>query len=222
MKHMTTIGIIGAGEVGSQIARAAIANGYQIVIANSRGPDTLKDLIDELGPSARAATAAEAAAQSDFVVIAVPLKRVNDMPTAELAGKVVIDTNNYMIWRDGHYPQIDSGEKTAHGLRQEQLPESKVVKAFTHIQAPRITLLSRPKGSPERLALALSSDFPEAAQWVAHLYDQFGFDAVDHSPLSESWRNAPGQPAWRQDRQTLAELSANLAKADPALTTNGG
>ncbi|MFK4076986.1 NADPH-dependent F420 reductase [Ectopseudomonas khazarica] len=94
---MTTIGIIGAGEVGSQIARAAIANGYQIVIANSRGPDTLKDLIDELGPSARAATAAEAAAQSDFVVIAVPLKRVNDMPTAELAGKVVIDTNNYMI-----------------------------------------------------------------------------------------------------------------------------
>lgn len=219
---MTTIGIIGAGEVGSQIARAAIANGYNVVISNSRGPETLKDLVDELGPSARAATAREAAAQGDFIVIAVPLKLVNNMPAAELAGKVVVDTNNYMIWRDGHYPTIDSGEKTAHELRQEQLPASKVVKAFTHIQAPRITLWNRAKGSPERLALALSSDFPEAAEWVAQLYDQFGFDAVDHSPLSESWRNAPGQPAWQQERQTQAQLTANLAKADPALTTNGG
>lgn len=219
---MTTIGIIGAGEVGSQIARAAIANGYKVVISNSRGPETLRDLVDALGPSARAATARDAAALGDVVVIAVPLKLVNNMPAAELAGKIVIDTNNYMIWRDGHYPMIDTGEKTAHELRQEQLPGSKVVKAFTHIQAPRITLWNRDKGSPERLALALSSDFPEAAEWVAQLYDQFGFDAVDHSPLSESWRNAPGQPAWRQERQTQAELTANLAKADPALTTNGG
>lgn len=219
---MTTIGIIGAGEVGSQIARAAIANGYNVVISNSRGPETLKDLVEELGPSARAATACDAAAQGDFIVIAVPLELINNMPAVELAGKVVIDTNNYMTWRDGHYPMIDSGEKTAHELRQEQLPASKVVKAFTHIQAPRMTLWNRAKGSPERLALALSSDFPEAAEWVAQLYDQFGFDAVDHSPLCESWRNAPGQPAWRQERQTQAELTANLAKADPALTTNGG
>jgi predicted dinucleotide-binding enzyme len=72
---MTTIGIIGAGEVGSQIARAAIAHGYRIVIANSRGPETLKNLIEELGPSARAATAADAAAAGDFVVVAVPLKK---------------------------------------------------------------------------------------------------------------------------------------------------
>lgn len=219
---MTTIGIIGAGEVGSQIARAATANGYNVVISNSRGPDTLKDLVDELGPLAHAATARDAAALGEFVVIAVPLKLENNMPAAELAGKIVIDTNNYMIWRDGHYPMIDSNEKTAHQLRQEQLPASKVVKAFTHIRASRITLWNRAKGSPERLALALSSDFPEAAERVAQLYDQFGFDAVDHSPLSESWRNAPGQPAWRQERQTRDELKANLAKADPALTSNGG
>jgi predicted dinucleotide-binding enzyme len=222
IKYMTTIGIIGAGEVGSQIARAAISNGYNVVISNSRGPETLKDLVDELGPFAHATTSRDVAKLGDFVVIAVPLKLENNMPAAELAGKLVIDTNNYMIWRDGHYPMIDSGDKTAHQLRQEQLPASKVVKAFTHIQAARITLWNRAKGSPERLALALSSDFPEAAEWVAQLYDQFGFDAVDHSPLSESWRNAPGQPAWRQERQTQAELAANLAKADPALTTNGG
>jgi predicted dinucleotide-binding enzyme len=214
-KHKTTIGIIGAGEVGSHIARAAIAHGYRVVIANSRGPETLTALVDALGPSARAATAAEAAAAGDFAVIAVPLKLVNNMPVEALAGKIVLDTNNYMIWRDGHYPEVDSGAKTVHELRQEHLPTSKVVKAFTHIQAPRILTWGLPAGRPERLALSASSDFPEAIALVARLYDQFGFDTVDNSPLSESWRSAPGQPAWKQERQTRAELTANLASAWP-------
>lgn len=222
---MTTIGIIGAGEVGSHIARAAIANGYHVVIANSRGPETLTRLVEELGPSARAATAAGAAAAGDFVVVAVPLKVVNDMPVEALAGKVVLDTNNYMVWRDGHIPIIDSGDKTEHQLRQEQLPTSKVAKAFTHIQAPRITTWGKPAGASDRLALSVSSDFPEAVELVTQLYDQFGFDTVDSSPLRESWRSGPGQPAWKQERQTRSELMANLAAArhpsspDPTLTT---
>ena len=211
---MTVIGIVGAGEVGSQIARAAIANGYDVVIANSRGPETLKDLIDELGPSARAATAADTAAAGEFAVVAVPLKVDNDMPAEELAGKIVLDTNNYMVWRDGHIPVIDSGEKTVHELRQEHLPRSKVVKAFTHIQAPRITTAGLPAGTPGRLALSASSDYPEAVELVTRLYDQFGFDTVDNSPLSQSWRSGPGQPAWvAHDHQTRAELIANLARA---------
>ncbi|MGW0809870.1 NADPH-dependent F420 reductase [Nonomuraea sp. NPDC002799] len=211
---MTVIGIIGAGEVGSQIARAAIANGYDVVIANSRGPETLKDLMDELGPSARAATAAGAAAAGEFAIVAVPLKVTNDMPAEELAGKIVLDTNNYMAWRDGHIPVIDSGEKTVHELRQEHLPRSKVVKAFTHIQAPRITTAGKAAGTPGRLALSTSSDLPEAVELVRRLYDQFGFDTVDNSPLSESWRSGPGQPAWiAHEHQTHAELIANLARA---------
>lgn len=210
---MATIGIIGAGEVGSNIARAAIASGYEVVIANSRGPETLGRLVEELGPSARAATAAQAAAAGDFVVVAVPLKLLNDMPAAELAGKIVIDTNNYMPWRDGHYPVVDRGEKTEHELRQEQLPASRVVKAFTHIQAPRIIAWARPAGSPDRVALAASSDFPEAVEIVMRLHDQFGFDTVDNSPLRESWRTRPGQPAWKQERHTRAELTANIARA---------
>ncbi|MFG2589634.1 NADPH-dependent F420 reductase [Streptomyces sp. NPDC048438] len=211
---MTVIGIIGAGEVGSQIARAAIVNGYDVVIANSRGPETLNDLIDELGPSAHAATAAGAAAAGEFVVVAVPLKVINDMPVQQLAGKIVLDTNNYMIWRDGHIPAIDSGEKTVHELRQEHLPQSEVVKAFTHIQAPRITTAGRVAGTPGRLALSASSNFPEAVELVTRLYDQFGFDTVDNSPLSDSWRSGPGQPAWNaHEHQTRAELIANLTKA---------
>ena len=211
---MTVVGIIGAGEVGSQLAIAAIANGYEVVIANSRGPETLKDLIEKLGPSARAATAADAAEAGDFVIIAVPLKLVNDMPVEQLAGKIVLDTNNYMPWRDGYFPMIDSGEITVHELRQKQLPTSKVVKAFTHIQAPRLFISSRPAGSPDRHALSVSSNFPEATELVTRLYDQFGFDTVDNSPLSESWRSGPGQPAWNAHmHQTRAELIVNLARA---------
>ncbi len=214
----TVIGIIGAGEVGSQIARAAIKNGYGVVIANSRGPETLKNLIDELGPSARAATAADAAEAGDFVVVAVPLKLINNMPVEQLAGKIVLDTNNYMPWRDGHFPMIDSGEKTVHELRQEQLPNSKVAKAFTHIQADRLFTSSKPTGVPDRHALSVSSNFPEAVELVTQLYDQFGFDTVDNSPLSESWRSGPGQPAWLAHmHQNRAELTANLAKAKPII-----
>lgn len=211
---MTTIGIIGAGEVGSQLARAALSVGYRVVIANSRGPETLASLLAELGPSARAAYAADAAAAGDFAIVAAPLKVVNDMPVKELAGKIVLDTNNYMVWRDGNIPVIDSGEKTVHELRQEQLPTSKIAKAFTHVQAPRVFTSGRPAGAPDRLALSVSSDFPEAVELVTRLYDQFGFDTVDNSPLSESWRSGPGQPAWnRHAHQNREELIQNLSRA---------
>lgn len=217
---MTTIGIIGAGEVGTNVARASIAHGYRIVISNSRAPETLQNVIRELGPSAHAATAAEAAAAGDFVVIAVPLKLVNTMPVETLAGKIVLDTNNYMIWRDGNYAVIDSGEKTVYELRQEQLPKSKIVQAFTHIQAPRILTAARPTGSPDRIAVPISSNFPEAIELVSELFDQLGFDTVDNSPLSEAWRSAPGQPAWSAlNHQTKEELIANLGKARRAIAT---
>lgn len=212
---MNTIGIIGAGEVGSQIARAAIAAGYAVAIANSRGPETLAGLIAELGPSARAATPAEAARAGDFVVIAVPLKLAINMPVAELSGKIVLDTNNYMPGRDGNFPMVDSGEKSVHQLRQEQLPTSKVVKAFTHIQAPTLLRFARPAGSPDRLALAVSSEYPDAVELVARLYDEFGYDSVDNSPLSESWRSGPGTPVWYQSLaggQNRESLIRNLAQ----------
>jgi 8-hydroxy-5-deazaflavin:NADPH oxidoreductase len=213
---VTTIGIIGAGEVGSQLARAAIAHGYAVVIANSRGPETLTGLVAELGPAARAAHAAEAAAAGDLAILAFPYRPADDLPVDELAGKVVLDTNNYMIWRDGHHPVIDSGEKTVHELRQEQLPTSQVAKAFTHIQAPNLFRLARPAGDPDRQALAVSSDSPDAVALVTRLYDQFGFDTVDNSPLSESWRSAPGTPMWdfHDTGQSREALTADLRRAE--------
>src|SRR5690554_5279702 len=213
---MKTIGIIGAGEVGSQIARAAISNGYRVVIANSREPETLSELIEELGPNAYAAIPKEVARVADFIVIAVPLKLRNNMPVKELAGKIVIDTNNYMPWRDGHFSLIDSGEKTVHELRQEQLPGSKVANAFNHIQAPTLFQLARPKGHPERIALTVSSNYPEAVELVTKLYDQFGFDAVDNGPLSESWRSGPATLVWQitlSGGQGRTDLERNLSQA---------
>lgn len=213
---MKTIGIIGVGEVGSQIARAAISKGYKVVIANSRVPETLNRLTEELGPDAYAATPKEVAIVADFIVIAVPLKLRNNMPVNELADKIVIDTNNYMPWRDGHFPMIDSGEKTVHELRQEQLPSSKVANAFNHIQAPTLFQLARPKGDQERIALTVSSNYPEATKLVTQLYDQFGFDTVDNGPLSESWRSGPATPVWQTSLaggQSRENLERNLARA---------
>jgi predicted dinucleotide-binding enzyme len=209
---MTTIGIIGAGNIGSQVARAGIAAGYDVVISNSRGPETLADLIAELGPKATAATAAGAAAAGDFVVVTVPLKNIEQIPVEPLAGKVVIDTNNYYFERDGHVAVLDEGRETTSGLLQKHLPLSRVAKGFNHIGSADITTDGKPAGSEDRRALATASDYAEASDLVTKLYDEFGFDTVNIGPLSESWRVERDQPAYVV-RQNKAELEANLAKA---------
>ncbi|WP_018775462.1 NADPH-dependent F420 reductase [Arthrobacter sp. 131MFCol6.1] len=209
---MTTIGIIGAGHIGGQIARKAVELGYDVVISNSRGPETLADLVAELGPRARAATPAEAAAAGDFAVVTVPLRSLPDVPVEPLAGKIVLDTNNYYWERDGHIPALDAGEATTSGLLQEHLPQSKVAKAFNHIMSSQITADGTPAGTLNRRALATASDFPEAAELVARLYDEFGFDTVNMGPVSESWRAERDRPAY-VIRQNAAELTENLAKA---------
>ena len=209
---MTTFGIIGAGHIGAQVARAAIGQGYDVVISNSRGPETLADLVAELGPQARAATAAEAATAADIAVVTVPLRAYRDVPVEPLAGKIVLDTNNYYWERDGHIDALDRGEATTSGLLQEHLPTSKVAKAFNHIMASDITTDGAPAGTPNRRALATAGDHPEAVEFVTGFYDRLGFDTVNVGPLSESWRVERDRPAYVV-RQNADELRENLAKA---------
>jgi len=209
---MTTIGIIGAGHIGSQIARKATELGYDVVIANSRGPETLTELVEELGPRAKAGTATEAAAAGDFAVVTVPLKAYQDVPVAELAGKIVIDTNNYYFERDGQIPALDNKETTVSSMLQEHLPTSQVAKGFNHIAFGDITTDGTPAGTENRRALATSSDHDDAAALVTNLYDEFGFDTVNVGPLSESWRVERDQPAYVV-RQNADELRANLPLA---------
>jgi 8-hydroxy-5-deazaflavin:NADPH oxidoreductase len=209
---MTTIGIIGSGHVGSNLAKAAIAHGYDVVISNSQGPDSLDGLVAGLGPRARAATPEAAAAAADFAIVAIPITSIGQVPVEQLAGKVVVATINYFPQRDGHIAEIDNGTTTAPGLLQAHLPASRVVRAFSMIDAADMSGDGHPDGDPKRRALALAGDDPAARKLVAGLYDEFGFDAVDMGGLAESWRVDPGQPAFVV-RQTTAELTANIAEA---------
>lgn len=208
-----TIGLIGAGHIGSQVARLAVGAGYDVVLSNSRGPETLKDLVGELGPHARAATSDEAAAAGDIVVVTIPLKNIGDVPVAPLAGKIVIDTNNYYPQRDGHIPELDNEETTTAELLQRHLPDSKVVKAFNHIYAAALTTDGQPAGTANRRALAIAGNDADANRTVTQLIDRFGFDVVDMGPLGESWRIQRDTPGYGP-RRTADELRRDLAAAE--------
>jgi predicted dinucleotide-binding enzyme len=209
---MTTIGLIGAGHIGSQVARLAISHGYAVVISNSRGPETLATLVAELGPHARAATPIDAAKAGDIVVVTVPLKNYRDVPVAPLAGKIVIDTNNYYPQRDGHIPELDNESTTTAELLQAHLPTSKVVKAFNHIYAAQLTTDGKPAGSKDRRALVIAGDNVDAKATVRNLLDQFGFDTVDAGLLKEGWRIQRDTPGYGP-RRTAEELRQDLAAA---------
>ncbi|MBZ5741157.1 NADPH-dependent F420 reductase [Nocardioides mangrovi] len=195
-RSMTTIGLIGAGNIGSAIARRAVAAGYDVVLSNSRGPETLGDLVSELGPHASAATAAEAAAAGDLVVVTIPLKSIGAVPVEPLRGKTVIDTNNYYPQRDGQIAELDDETSTTSELLQAHLPESHVVKAFNNIFHVFIGTLARPAGDPERSVLAIAGDDADAKAEAAAFIGDVGFDAHDIGPLAEGWRYQRDLPAY--------------------------
>jgi predicted dinucleotide-binding enzyme len=209
---MTTIGIIGAGNIGSQLARLAVRNGHEVVIANSRGPETLTDLVTELGDQARAATRDEAAAAGEVVVVTVPLAAIDTIPAEPLVGKVVIDTNNYYWERDGHIPALDDESTTTAELLQDHLPGARVVKAFNHIGAADLTGHATPAGTPDRRALVVAGDDAEAKQVTVDLIDEFGFDVVDAGPLAEGWRIQRDTPGYGP-RLTADQLREALSAA---------
>lgn len=185
---MTTIGFLGSGNIGSTVARLAVDAGYDVVMSNSRGPETLADLVHELGPRARAGTAEDAALAGDLVVATVPLKSYPDLPVEPLRGKVVIDTINYYPQRDGHVPELDEETTTTSELVQAHLPDSRVVKCFNNIYFQFIRRLARPTGDPERSVLAIAGDDAEAKATVTRFVDDIGFDVYDAGPLAEGWR----------------------------------
>jgi len=185
---MTTIGLIGSGHIGSTVARLAVDAGHDVVLSNSRGPETLTGLVAELGEHASAATAAGAAAAGEIVVVTIPLVKYREVPVEPLRGKIVIDTNNYYPQRDGHIAELDDESTTVSELLQAHLPESKVVKAFNNIHFQHLVSLPRPAGDPGRSALPIAGDDAAAKKAVTDLLDSFGYDVVDAGPLAEGWR----------------------------------
>lgn len=190
-----TLGIIGSGMIGGTVARLAVAAGLDVVVSNSRGPESLAGLVGDLGPRARAATPGEAAA-SDLVVAAVPLKAYGDLPAAALAGRTVIDAMVHHPDRDGRFAELEAGELTSSTLVQRHLAGSRVVKTFATIDFHHLATLARPAGAADRSALPVCGDDADAKAEVARLLDLLGYDTVDAGTLADSGRLAPGSPAY--------------------------
>jgi len=191
---MTIVGFIGSGHIGSTVARLSVGAGHQVVLSNSRGPATLAGLATELGPLARAATAEEAAAAGEIVVVSIPLRAYRSVPPEPLVGKVVLDTCNYFPERDGHFAALDDGLETSSELLQSHLAGAQVVKAFNNIFYKHLLSLSRPSGAADRSFLPISGDDPAAKAWTSEYLDSIGYGVVDVGSLADSWRQQPGTP----------------------------
>ncbi|MFF5161432.1 NADPH-dependent F420 reductase [Streptomyces sp. NPDC000348] len=213
---MSTIGLIGSGLIGGTVARLAVAAGHDVVLSNRRGPQSLAAVVAELGPQARAATPAEAAAAGDIVVVTVPLHAYRTVPVEPLRGKVVIDTNNYYPQRDGRIAELDDETTTTSELLQAHLPESRVVKAMNNIFYVHLGNLARPTGHPERSALAIAGDDQDAKKTVEAFLDSIGYDALDVGPLAEGWRFQRDTAAYSQPYfSTGHSLTTTAQGGDP-------
>jgi predicted dinucleotide-binding enzyme len=173
-----------------------VAAGHRVVLSNSRGPETLQELVAELGSLATAATAEQAAEAGDLVVVSVPVKAFAEIPAKPLAGRPVLDTGNYYPQRDGQIEELDTGALTSSGLLQRYLPDAHVVKVFNNIYFKHLQSLARPAGATDRTALPIAGDDRAAKAAVTAYLDSIGYDAVDAGPLDQSWRQEPGTPAY--------------------------
>lgn len=205
------IGIIGAGFIGRALATLAVKSGHDVMISNSRGPQTLGSTAVAIG--CKTGSTVDAAGFGDVVFVAIPLKAYRSLPPQALAGKIVVDANDYYPQRDGNIEALDTHAATTSGLLQQHLPHSKVVKAFNAILQADLEKDARPHGSPDRRALPLAGNDAEAKRVVAGLQDAFGYDTVDAGTLAESWRFERAKPAYCI-RLEVADLKRALAAAE--------
>jgi predicted dinucleotide-binding enzyme len=205
------IGIIGSGHIGGTLTRRFRQLGHDVTVANSRGPQSLADLAEQTG--ATPGTVAEAA-DSEVVVVAVPLRAVPDLAPAGFAGRVVVDANNYYPRRDGRIAPIDAGTTSSRWVAG-QLPGARVVKVFNTIYAAKLAGDGRPAGTPGRIALPVAGDDADAKRLVEGLVDELGFDPVDAGPLDESWRQEPDTPVYGAHGDAAATRKGLAAATRP-------
>jgi 8-hydroxy-5-deazaflavin:NADPH oxidoreductase len=200
--------------IGGTLATLAVDAGYQVVLSNSRGPETLADLAAELGPLCRPATWAEAAEAADLVVVSTPVKAYAGLPAAPFAGKVVMDTGNYYPERDGQLAELDSGALTSSELLARQLPGAEVVKVFNNIFFKHLLSLARPAGAADRSYLPIAGDSAAAKAAVTTFLDSIGYGTVDAGALADGWRQQPGTPAYGPPYGTFEDEKGTPASAE--------
>jgi len=211
---MTTVGFIGSGRIGSTVARLAIAAGYDVVLSNSRGPQALRNVVENLGPQARAATSEEAAMLAGLVVVAVPVKAYPVLPAAALADRPVLDAGNYYPPRDGQVPELDDKSLTSSAYLGRLAPGAQVVKVFNNIFFKHLENLARPAGAADRSALPIAADGADAKIIVTQFLDAIGYEAVDAGPLAGSWRQQPGTPVYGTPYGSFDNEKGTPADAD--------
>jgi predicted dinucleotide-binding enzyme len=193
---INTISIIGIGGIGGVVARLAAAAGFNVVVSNSRGPQSLQEQVAKLGPKARAATTDEAASDGDLVVVATPLGAFDKLPVEALAGKIVIDMMNYYPVREGQIAVLDRGEMTSSEMVQRHLSRAKIIKALHNQDAPHLLINARLNDKTGRTTLPVSGDDADAKTTVISFLEKIGYDAIDAGSLAESWRVEPGSPIY--------------------------
>lgn len=205
------IGIIGAGMIGGTLARLFHAAGHEVALSNSRGPDTLADLLRAIGPGVRAASVLDAARFGEVVVVAVPLKAYPSLPAQELAGKIVVDAMNYYPDRDGRIAELDSGDATSSELVARHIPQARLVKAFNTIYFKHLdSHADSGLPVPLRRAIFVAGDDPSAKAVLASLIESIGFGAVDTGSLRDGGRKQqPGSAIYNRDI-TVEDASAFL------------
>ncbi|MBD1228925.1 NADPH-dependent F420 reductase [Xenorhabdus griffiniae] len=206
------IGIVGAGFVGRAIAKLALSAGHEVMLSNSRSPNTLFSLKPMIG--CEIGSPEDAASFGDVVVLAIPMSAINDLPAKALQYKQVIDAMNYYPERDGIIEELESNTLTTSELISRVIPTSHITKAFNAIPMTELEQDGLPKGENNRRALPFAGNDEKGKKIVTQLYEEFGFDPLDVGSLSESWKFERGRPVYcvRMNKTTLEEAIKNTMR----------
>jgi predicted dinucleotide-binding enzyme len=209
------VGILGAGKVGTVLARLALAAGHRVLISASGEASRIALIVDVLAPGAEAATTPQVIEAADVVILALPLGKVRTLPADALAGKLVIDAANYWEPVDGRLPEFTEAPEGTSVVVASLLPGARVVKAFSHLGYHDLDERGLPAGSPGRVALAIAGDDPADVETVAALVDELGFDPVLTGPLATG-RGFQAHTAAFGYPLTAPELRAAIGRSLPA------
>lgn len=204
------VGILGAGKVGTVLARLALAAGHRVLISSSGPAERIALIVNVLAPGAEASTTSAVIDASDVVILALPLGKVRTLPVDALAGKLVVDTTNYWEPVDGPLPEFTAAGRGTSEVVADLLPGARIVKAFSHLGYHDLDERGLPAGSPDRVALAIAGDDPGDAAIVAGLVDEFGFEPVLTGGLATGRSFQAHTPAFGYPL-TPAELRAAIA-----------